>query len=90
MKMEDALDLFIEISVNCSLNKSKAGVQIGLEKLSSKKQYSLLINSMIISESSLNCIKNIIMKHGLKMGNVYMNSQEWIRIYKYRKENDQK
>ena len=80
--MKEALDLFLEIDFNCSLDKSKKGIHVGLEKLSSKDEYSLLINSMIVPDSSLNCIETIVKKCGLKMGKKDVKSQEYLRIYK--------
>jgi len=82
MNMKESLDLFLEIDFKCSLDKSKEGIHVGLEKISLEDEYSLLINSVIVSDSSLDCIKEIVKKCDLKMGKKDMNSQKYIQIYK--------
>lgn len=82
MKMKEALDLFLEIDINCSLDKTKTGLHFGLEQLSPKDEFALLISYAIVSDSSLKCIKNIVKKCVLRMSETKTESGKYLKIYK--------
>jgi hypothetical protein len=81
MKLKEAVDLFFEIDFNCSLDKSKEGLHVGIDKPNSQDGYRLLISSSIVPESSHECIKSIAEKHKLKLASHEIESQRYLAIY---------
>jgi len=84
MRFEEAVDLFLEISSNCSFKKPKEGLYEGIDipylvlHDASAEGCKLRFDMSILDESSRKCIKSIVEKHKLKM----MESKGFLIIHK--------
>lgn len=91
MNQEETNELMTEILANCKLKKSK-NIDMAWRLPnpnaydSVKEGISLIIDSSVIDESALNCIKEITKKHRLEYHWNAIGSQKVLEIYTPRNE----